>query len=181
MRFNNSRKTGVGIALAVLLISSVSNHQAIGQSAADAVENAPLQVKPAPAVPAVENSAVPKGKAFGSSLAKPLVGDPTRPDAAPPPRTFQFTGGFGYDAQSQKIFDMLYSGHGTNHPIGIEDTEPKANAQKEFSFADDKEAQKDLHGARNSGHWDPDFNQAGYNLQQLKDCGPAPSAFTQQK
>lgn len=171
------------LSVCALLLSS-RNIPVSAQSAADAVENAPLKPIPALSQPAVEQAA-PKGRLFGASAAKPVVGDPARPDAAPPPRNFQFTNGFGYDAQSQKVFDMLYSGYGTNHPIGIEDTEPKSSAQKEYSFADDKQAAKDLNGARSSGHWDPDFNQAGYNLQGLKDCGSgppsAPSAFQQNK
>lgn len=177
-----SRNVAVVSFSVCALLLSATNYPVSAQSAADAIENAPLTPTPAVSQP-VPEQAVPKGKAFGASAAKPVVGDPTRPDAAPAPRNFQFTNGFGYDAQSQKVFDMLYSGHGTDHPIGIEDTEPKSNAQKQYSFADDKQAAKDLNGARNSGHWDPDFNQAGYNLQGLKDCGngppSAPPAFQQ--
>lgn len=177
MRIFNSSNIVLSL-LACSLISGAVYLRASAESAADAVENAPLQpATAAPVAPPVENTAVPKGKVFGSSLAKPLVGDPSNPAAPPvPPRQFEFSGGFGYDAQSQKIYDMLYSGHGTNHPIGIEDTEPKSDKQQEYSFADDKQAAKDLKNARSGGHWDPDFNQAGYNQQQLKDCGPPPSA-----
>ena len=175
MQINNSGRF-ILFSVVAYCVAASCNCSAIAQSAADAVENAPLKATPvAPAPTSVVPTPV-QGKAFGSSLAKPLVGDPSRPDAPAPQRDFKFTNGFGYDAQSQKVFEMLYSGHGTDHPIEIGDTEPQSNAKKGYTFADDKDAQRDLNRARNGGHWDPDFNQAGYNLQQLKDYGSQPSA-----
>lgn len=122
-----------------------------------------------------------KQKAFGvNTQAKYAPGvDQAAPAPTAEQRTFGFTQGFGYDEESQKIYDKLYSGFGTNHPIEIGDTEPQNLKSTGLVGPDPTQAPKEdatLTKAKNAGYWTSDFDQAGYNLQSMQKMAPAQPA-----